>query len=361
MSEFPPPIPFLRVSGTHREVGRQVGEACAEDIRESLDFDAEIPEGRTREQQLELARAYWNVTAAALPWLAERFEGAAEAAGVDLTAFFATSIEEIWYPPRTPAEPATAAAIGRCSDLVATPPATANDHVLVAHNNDLSPSAEEHLIAIEWSVPGDPVIFTIGGDLGASVGFNSAGVSFTGNELSPNDERVGIPRGPQFSSMLRKGSLGEALQEALRSDRASSYNQVLASSDGAAVNLEGSATDAEVTGPNERGTFAHTNNYVCDRMRPFEGDPAYAPRSNVRFARATELLDAAEEGSITEASLRAMLSDHATEPDAICRHAEVTGGEVKTVFWCVADVTERRITYGRGNPCSSEAQTYAFA
>ena len=33
----------------------------------------------------------------------------------------------------------------------------------------------------------------------------------------------------------------------------------------------------------------------------------------------------------------------------------------KTVFWCVADVTEGRITFGRGNPCDSEAQTYAFA
>jgi isopenicillin-N N-acyltransferase-like protein len=361
MDRVPPPIPILRVSGTHREVGRQVGEACREDIRAAIEFDDELPEGRTRGQQLELARRYWNVTAAALPWIAEEYEGAAEAAGVDALAYFATAIEEIWYPPRAPAEPAAVSATGRCSDLVAVPPATANEHVLVAHNNDLSPKSEDHLIAIEWNVPGDPVVFTIGGDLGASVGWNTAGVSFTGNELSPNDERIGIPRGPQFSSMLRKSSLGEALAEALRADRASSYNQVLASSDGAVVNVEGSATDAEMTGPNEGGTFAHTNNYVCDRMLRFEGDPAYAPRSNVRYQRANELLAAAEDGSITEETLREMLSDHENEPDAICRHAEVTGGEIKTVFWCVADVTEMRITFGRGNPCDSEAQTYAFA
>jgi isopenicillin-N N-acyltransferase like protein len=359
VSELPAKIPILRVSGTHREVGRQVGEACAEDIRAALDFDADIPKGRTREEQLALARSYWEVTKDALPWLAEEYEGAAEATGVDIIALFATAIEEIWYGPREGAK--TESMIGRCSDLVAVPPATANDHVLVAHNNDLSPSAEDSLVAIEWTVPGDPVVFTIGGDLGASVGWNSAGVSFTGNELSPNDERLGIPRGPQFSSMLRKPSLGEALQEGMRPDRASSYNQVLASSDGAALNLEGSATDAEVTGPSERGTFAHTNNYVCDRMLPFEGEPDYAIHSGVRHSRALELLDAAEEGSVTEESLRGMLSDHANEPDAICRHPERTGGKVKTVFWCVADVTERRITFGRGNPCNSGPQTYAFA
>jgi isopenicillin-N N-acyltransferase-like protein len=354
-------MPILRVSGTHREVGRQVGEACAADIRAAMDFDADIPEGRTREEQLALARDYWEFTAKELPWLAEEYEGAAEAAGVDVVGLFATAVEEIWYPPRTADEPAVTSAIGRCSDLVAVPPATANGHVLVAHNNDLSPSSEASLVAIEWTVPGDPVVFTIGGDLGASVGWNSAGVSFTGNELSPNDERLGIPRGPQFSSMLRQPSLGQALQEGLRPDRASSYNQVLASSDGAAVNLEGSATDAEITRPSVRGTFAHTNHFVCDRMRSYEGDPSYAERSDVRYRRANELLNSADESSITEESLRAMLSDHETEPDALCRHPERNDGTVKTVFWCVADVTERRITFGRGNPCNSEAQTYAFA
>jgi len=32
----------------------------------------------------------------------------------------------------------------------------------------------------------------------------------------------------------------------------------------------------------------------------------------------------------------------------------------KTVFWCVADVTEMRILYGRGNPCDSTEQEYRF-
>jgi hypothetical protein len=33
---------------------------------------------------------------------------------------------------------------------------------------------------------------------------------------------------------------------------------------------------------------------------------------------------------------------------------------VKTVFWCVADVTAGKITYGRGTPCDSEPQVYRF-
>jgi hypothetical protein len=32
-----------------------------------------------------------------------------------------------------------------------------------------------------------------------------------------------------------------------------------------------------------------------------------------------------------------------------------------TAFWCIADVTDMVVTYGRGNPCDSTAQEYAFA
>lgn len=349
----PPPIEILRVSGSHREVGRGIGEARAEWIRAEVEFDDRIPPGRTRRDQLELALRYRQATEARLPWLVDELDGCAEGAGVDALALFAASIEEIWYLPRvgTP--------VGRCSDLVAGPRATADGHLLVGHNNDLSPSAEDELVAIERSVPGDPVVFQIGGAPWLSVGFNSAGLALTGNELSPNDERVGISRSHQVFDILRARTMEDAVRASLASDRASSYNNVLTHADGSVVNVEGSATDAELAGLDEDGTLAHTNHYVCDRMRRYEGDPDYAVRSGRRYDRARELL-AARRGSITEATMREMLADHAGAPDCLCRHPDRYGGEGKTVFWCVADVTARTITFGRGNPCDSRAQEYAF-
>ena len=77
---------------------------------------------------------------------------------------------------------------------------------------------------------------------------NAAGLSLTGNELAPNDERVGISRSHQVLEMMRASSLDEMVGMALRTDRASSYNNVLTSFDGGVANVEGSATDAEVTG-----------------------------------------------------------------------------------------------------------------
>jgi len=355
----PHTIPLYRFEGTYREVGEQIGEACADVLQASVAFDDQIPAGRSRAEQLTLAERYRAVTAEAMPWVLEELDGAAAGAEVDPLALFACTIEEIWYSPRTAA--GGPAIEGRCSDLVAVPPATANGHVLVAHNNDLSPRYRDDLIAIERAVPGDPTVFTIGDGVWISVGWNSAGLSLTGNELSPNDERVGIPREIQVRAMLRDGSLDAMVGTALRHDRASSYNNVLASSDGSVVNVEGSATRVELTEPDERGHLVHTNHYVCDAMLRYEGDPVYAERSAVRYGRAAELLAERSDASVTEDDMRAILSDHENAPDSLCRH-EMEGVEGSvTCFWCVADVTDMRITFGRGNPCDSVAQEYVFA
>lgn len=352
---MPEPLEVLRVRGTHREAGEQAGEYWGAHIRSAVEFDDALPAGVTRDALLDLASQYREATGAAAPWAIEEIDGMAAGAGVDPLALFAVTIEELW--PES--QPIVATQKGRCSDLVAMPPATADGHVLVAHNNDLSADDEDELLAVEWTIDDEPVIFTIGGPPWLSVGFNSEGLSFTGNELSPNDERIGIPRQLHFRTMLRERTLEDALAVALHPDRASSYNNVITDAS-RCVNVEGSATDAELTEPGPDGTLAHTNHYACERMLPFEGDPAYAVRSAVRLDRAQTLLATGAPGSITPETLRDMLSDHATAPDALCRHPEGID-TTKTVFWCIADVTDRRVTFGRGNPCDSTAQEFAFS
>jgi isopenicillin-N N-acyltransferase-like protein len=352
----PHTIPLLRVAGTHHEVGLQLGESGAEQIAGSIDLHfADLPAGRTLEQQRELAAEYRAFTEPRLPWLIDELDGVADGAGVDRLDAFAASIEEIWYAPHGETE-------GRCSDLVAAPVATADGHLLVGHNNDLNPDTEPAITAIERTIPGEPVTFQLGGIPWLSVGWSSAGLSLTGNELSPNDERVGISRSHQVFEMLQRSrTLDEMVAAALRPDRASSYNNVLASVDGRVANVEGSASDAEVSAPDERGHLTHTNHYASERMRRFEGDPGYAKRSDVRMCRARDLLAEAPAGSITAGDLRRMLSDHENRPNEVCRHPEWGHPSSKTVFWCVADVTEGRITYGHGNPCDSVEQEYVFA
>jgi isopenicillin-N N-acyltransferase like protein len=371
MSDAGRRIPLLRVAGSHREVGRAVGAATADALRKAVDFEAVLPAGRSRADQLALAERYRAVTLAATPWLVDEIDGAAEGAGVDPVALFAASIEEIWTVRPSQVGVGGMARMrpveGRCSDLVAVPPATADGHAWVAHNNDLSASSEAHVVAVEWRVPGEPVVFSLGIGPWISVGWNDAGISLTGNELAPNDERIGVPRLLMVREQLTARTLDGAVAMALRPDRASSYNTVFVDRSGRVVDVEGSATDAQLVGASDRGTLAHTNHYVCDRMLGYEGDPAYAVSSDVRLRRALALLDAATAtpsgtGTVTPAALRAMLADHATDP-ALCRHARLDHGDADsvTVFWSIADATAGEIRYGIGRPCEPGEERYAFA
>ena len=332
-------LPLVHAAGTHAEVGAQIGSASASAVLRSA--------AAMSTAQIEAARPYREVTERELPWLVEELDAVADGAGADRLAVFAAGIEEL----DTGGE-----GEGACSDMVARPPASVDGHLWVAHNNDLSPAVEPDIVATEWRVPGDPVVFTIGIGPWISVGFNSAGLALTGNEVSPNDNRIGIPRLLHVRDILRRRTLDEAVEAALSPHRASSYNTILSHRDGGVVNVEGSATEAELIRPGPGGTLAHTNHYVSAKMLPFEGDPEYAAGSAVRYRRALEWL---APGQITEHVLRRALQDHTGAPHSLCRHPE-HGAQSKTVFWCLADVTERTITYGRGNPCDSLDQRYAF-
>ncbi len=332
----PAPIPLIRAAGSHTDVGRQIGAATAGSIRRLV---AQTPFDPA------LVGRYRAVTVEHLPWIVEELDGAAEGANLDPLAVFAASIEEL-----APAEAPTG-----CSDLVVTGARTADGHLLVAHTNDLYAEDEDDIVAIEWRVPDEPCVFTLGSGPWISVGWNDAGLSVTGNEVSPNDERVGIPRLLQVRDVLTRRTLGEAVDASLHPARSSAYNWVLAHADGGAANVEASATRAGIDEPGTHGFLAHTNHYDRADMRQFECAGDYES-SRARLERAREL--GAGDGFTVE-RLRAVLADHENGENAICRHGDEPKA-VKTVFWCVADVTTGEITYGRGNPCDSEAQVYRF-
>ena len=298
---------------------------------------------------LAAAQPYLAITRRELPWLWDELCGVADGAEVDPLRVFAASVEELdedMYDRD-----------GRCSDWlpVHPPPPTATSGWRTTTTCRLRPRTTW------WRSSGTcPAIRRCsrsGSGPGSASRFNSAGLALTGNEVAPNDNRIGIPRLLGVRDQIRRPTVESAVAAALHSHRASSYNTVFCHRDGEIVSVEGSATDCELLRPDKRGTLAHTNHYVSERMQPYEADLAGARRSAVRYRRALRWL---AEGEITRTTLRAALSDHSDAPDSICRHPQ-HGSNSKTVFWCVADVTVGEITFGRGNPCDSEEQLHVFA
>jgi isopenicillin-N N-acyltransferase-like protein len=304
-----------------------------------------------------------QATEAVIPWLHKELCGISAGSGLAVLDLYARATEEIWEPApdntainknvlrrsavhRLPSE--------KCSDFAAGPPATADSGVWLAHNNDLSLEAREKLVAIEWQVEDQPRLFTLGAGPFISIGYNAAGLALTGNELSPNDDKIGVPRLLMVRDILAQSTAARALAAAARPERASSYNQLISHADGTIVNFEGSATDYHLIYA-EEGWTVHTNHYCSPKMAAYERDPSETRGSCLRYERACELM-ATRPGPVTPAMLKTFLADHANAPDSLCRHAD----ETQTVFWAVIDLTHGAIEFGRGQPCASTPQYFRF-
>ena len=350
---------IVRVRGSHADVGTQVGAACRDAIQRVTDIaEEQLPAGRSLGDQLALAAQYRLATQDVMPWLLTELDATADAADVDREILFAVSVEEIWPGRDTTVRVPTPATRG-CTDVAATSPATRGHRTLIGHNNDLPGSSRQNISAIEWRVEGQPAVFSLGVGPWLSTAWNDTGLSITGNELAPNDERIGVPKLLLMTAVSRARTLAEARALAGHASRASSYNWFLADANGDVVSLEGSATAMAELRVDDRGLLHHENHYVDPSMRMYERSVFHAGRSAIRSERLTVLLNALEPGTVTPAQLRSILSDHENAPESICRHA-VSEHDMETVFWAIAEPAAREVEYGLGPTCTSESHRFRF-
>jgi len=341
-------LPLIHAQGTHYQAGHQIGTQMKVQLHELVQQSKAFVNGQAdlswddvRAQSqlfLEYSKKY-------MPEYVEEIRGASDAAGIDLVDLFSEMCEEIYSKNF----------LRGCSDLIASDDVTADGSVLAAHNNDTSPEIAKYAVVVHYQVEGEPEILAVGyGGLGISVGFNSAGISLTGNELSMNDLKLGVPRLLLCRKILAQKTIADAIGVALFQPRASNYNQVIADANGEIYSIEGSATNYEAMYATE-GYLVHTNHYVTPRMREYEADPYDITSSMVRYNRANRLMKN-NKGRISAEMLKSFLADHVSLPKSICRH----GSEVKTTFSVIINLTTRSMLLAPGNPCKALYHEYSL-
>jgi isopenicillin-N N-acyltransferase-like protein len=340
------PIPVIEVSGTHRQVGQQIGEAMKPQLQRMVArLREELPPSVAWADLLRQGQIYLAHTRPVYPQYVEELEGIAEAAGLPFEEVFLEICEELWEPAAWRERPGLARG---CTDLLARGRATHDGSTLIAHTNDLSPEVEEDLVILKVQAGQEPQFLGISvGGLGYSAGFNAAGISMTGNQVSCNDIRPGVPRLLAVRAILAARRLEEAMDACLLPQRASNYNNVIADANGEVYSMEGSATDCEPIYITE-DILAHANHYVSLPMRRFEANRNDASGSIIRHHRAMRLLRE-NYGQLSPERLKTLLADHANYPGSICRH----GVGTVTVFSLVIHLEQRLAWIGRGCPCET--------
>lgn len=346
------PLPVFRAHGSPREVGEQLGEHFAKSAKRAVDLlrkELTWEAGATFDGARRYGRKVLPRIEAWYPEFVEEMRGYAAASGVPFNTLVAQ-----WsgYNPSQ--------GLKGCTDVAVGPEQTADGSVLVAHNEDYTPDYDGLVHPVRVAVDGKPAFFAMSYQgLFPTMGFNEAGFSLTGNAVSPNDVREGIPKMFPPRKVLEARTLKEALESSMPSGRGSSFNNIVCSRDGELYSMEGSATDFEAlygTG----GLLVHTNHYVGAKMLRFESNPQEKFCSILRYNRARKLLEASA-GRITPHTIMKIQRDHLSRPDSICRHenpADSEADRVKTLFGSVVNLTTGEVYVSGSTPCTTEYRVF---
>jgi isopenicillin-N N-acyltransferase-like protein len=351
------PPALIRVSGSHAEIGRQIGEAMREQVCRSVANARALIEGAYDQLLLDWegakiqSRKYLPFAQERYPQYVDELAGIAQGAGVNFDDLVVLNAME--------AVTMDALHLTKCTSIAVNNERTADEHVLVAHNEDWLPQDEPDVYVVHAVPDDEPAFLAMNyGGLLPNVGLNAAGIAQCCDSVYPTDSRIGVPRVFVSRAVLSARSPAEAIRHALVPQRAAGYNHLLAHESGELYNVEVSARRFGILYA-EDGYLVHTNHYLDARMQAIEDEPDELVGTRVRYFRAMRLLR--QTSAHTVKSLQAIQRDHVNFPNSICNHAvddEVPLDREKTINALVIDLTSRVIQLAWGNPCENPYHTY---
>jgi isopenicillin-N N-acyltransferase-like protein len=359
---------IIEASGTHREVGRQIGEAGRDIIVWGVDAYASRFEGLAGfgfSEAVERARGYLKVAEDYVPQAVDQLRGLAEAANVPFEQLLALNCSEEFtcqadrsWPPE------------HCTSFAVV----AGGRAVAGHNEDWYPE-ETHAQTVR-------IVRVTGGGSEARyisagpaynlplTGVTAAGFSSAANTVYYRDERVGVPNNLLLTGVLGQPDLERVKELLTQAPRARGSNHLLCDARGRVWDIEtsgerwavmdGSPPPTEAAASGASALFVHTNHYVSPELAP--GDASRSEGSPVRRERALRiLLEGLEAGDdLVEAGQR-VLCDHENAPLSICDHWEDDDPDPDqsvTTASMVWEPAEGRVHIATGQPCESGYRTY---
>jgi isopenicillin-N N-acyltransferase like protein len=324
------PFPFIAVSGTPYERGRQHGQAVASRVRRS----AEIYAGQLDKLGFEPARADALIQKFAKQIEAfgshyiEEMRGIADGAGLpfDQVVMINARTEVIAEARRvTGADAKIAAAIAPkdgCTGAVILPARSGSGRLIHGQNWDWRAECAETAIVLRVRRDDGPdfLTFVEAGGLARS-GFNAAGIAITANYLrSDRDYRqTGVPLALIRRKVLEQQHFALAIRTVATTPKSCSNNMMLSHVDGVAIDLECAPDESFPLYPTD-GLLVHANHFVSPvaLSKLKESGIDQSPDSYYRDLRVRQLLEEAGR-ALTREDLKAAFFDDFGTPYSVCR------------------------------------------
>jgi isopenicillin-N N-acyltransferase-like protein len=355
----------IEAAGSHREIGRQIGEAARPLIVAGIAYYEEYHEamgGISFAAAEQEALAYLPPARAALPGVVAELEGMAEGAGVPLSRLLVPNLGEELTCNADPGAATPAPLAGR-GEHCTTVGARAGGRCLLGHNEDWwAGDVDKNVLLRLTTDDGTRILAMTSACLLPPTGINSHGVATGGNTLYADDQRVGVPNNFVRRHLLESRSLADARERALLPTRARGSNHTLVDAGGALLDIETSATRAALIPGGDR--LVHTNHFVDPAMVDRELSTSTGTRR--RAARASALLDAGlARGDDLAELLQAILSDHdgKAEGASVCGHPDPAlplGERDMTTASMIWDPCELTVAVCAGPPCQNERRLFSL-
>jgi hypothetical protein len=188
-------FPYFRFSGSHVEIGRQIGESCRDLIHQHLDLAVsrlEANAGVSRAAAIGEALMYRPFVQAHARFFDEEIEGLARGAGIELGEAYLLQLRAELAEVRPPAG---GEAGDECTSFAVLPAQTSNGIGLVGQNADLPAFYRDIATVLELVFDDMPsvLMLTPAGQV-SYLGINNRGLGVFANFLTCDGWRRGFPR-----------------------------------------------------------------------------------------------------------------------------------------------------------------------
>ncbi len=324
------PFPFVAVSGTPYERGKQYGAAVASRVKRSaqlyngtlstLGFDAA--------RSTTLIRKFATQVEAFGPHYIEEMRGIADGSGVpfDDVLMINARTEVIAEARRIAnAETSTAAAMAPkdgCTGAIILPPRSKSGNLIHGQNWDWRAECAETAVVLRVRRDDGPdfVTFVEAGGL-ARNGFNAAGIAITANYLRCDRDyrQTGVPLALIRRKVLEQEHFALAIRTVAVTPKSCSNNMMLSHADGVAIDLECAPDESFALYPTD-GLLVHANHFVTGAALAKVKDTGIAdsPDSYYRDMRVREKLEASGR-ALTRDDMKAAFFDDFGKPYSVCR------------------------------------------
>lgn len=318
--------PLIEIEGTPRIRGRQYGEQAAKRVKLGIEhYSVQLDKNKLSWQDIrEITGKYEPTIAAFDADYIEEMKGIAEGASVEYAAVLLLNArtELLKLAQRRQRGESMPDDPDGCTGLVVLPKASQTGRLIHAQNWDWKAECVDTAVILKVRNENGPdlITFTEAGVL-ARFGFNSVGISITGNylECERDYRQFGVPLALIRRKVLEQSQLAIAMQAVYATLKSASNNIIVAHANGVAIDFECAPDETFQVLPQD-DLIVHANHFQSPvaLTKLLDKGIANMPDSLYRDIRVRDLLQP-HVGKITPQIVKEALFDDFEDPFSVCR------------------------------------------